>query len=143
MGKLFLGKYDRSLDEKGRLQLPSKLIGEAKGTYYLLRGFEGCIAIYPEKKFEELMESLSQLDWNDETNRAYICLATSSANEMKIDSHGRILIGREILGDYQLDRDVTVIGVLDHFEVWDAKAYAKYQLTHGSSFESLAPRRKA
>ncbi len=143
MGKLFLGKYDRSLDEKGRLQLPSKLIGEAKGTYYLLRGFEGCIAIYPEKKFEELMESLSQLDWNDETNRAYIRLATSSANEMKIDSHGRILIGREILGDYQLDRDVTVIGVLDHFEVWDAKAYAKYQLTHGSSFESLAPRRKA
>ena len=89
------------------------------------------------------MESLSQLDWNDETNRAYIRLATSSANEMKIDSHGRILIGREILGDYQLDRDVTVIGVLDHFEVWDAKAYAKYQLTHGSSFESLAPRRKA
>lgn len=143
MGKLFLGKYNRSLDEKGRLQLPSKLIGEKKGAYYLLRGFEGCIAIYPEKAFEELMEHLSELDWNDEANRAYIRLATSSASEMKVDSHGRILIGREILDDYQLESEVTVIGVLDHFEIWDCKAYAKYQLTHGSSFEALAPRRKA
>ena len=143
MGKLFLGKYNRTLDEKGRLQLPAKLIGENKGTYYILRGFESCIAVYPEKKFEEWMESLSELDWNDEANRAFIRLAASSANEMKVDSHGRILIGREVLDDYQLDNDVTVIGALDHFEIWDCKAYAKYQLTHGSSYEALAPRRKA
>ena len=143
MGKLFLGKYNRTLDEKGRLQLPAKLIGENKGPLYMLKGYEGCIAVYPEKQFEEQMEKLSELDWNDESNRAYIRLATSSVNEMKVDSHGRILIGREVLDDYQLDNEVTVIGVLDHFEIWDATAYAKYILAHGSSYESLAPRRKA
>lgn len=143
MGKLFIGKYNRTLDEKGRLQLPSKLIGEQKGTYYILRGYEGCLAVYPEKKFEEWMEGLTELDWNDETNRAYIRLATSSAAEMKVDSHGRILIAREVLDDYQLDNEVTVIGVLDHFEIWDCKAYAHYQLTHGSKFEAMAPRKKS
>lgn len=142
MGKLFLGKYNRSLDEKGRLQLPSKLMEGTSGGFYLVRGFEGCIAIYPEASFSKMMEGLQELDWNDESNRAYIRMVTSSSNEVKIDAHGRILIGKEILIDYVDGSDVTVIGALDHFEIWDANAYAKYALAHGSQFESLAPRKK-
>ena len=143
MGKLFLGKYERSLDEKGRLLLPSKLIGEEKTSWYILRGFEGCLAIYPEEKFMEAMQRLQELDWNDPANRAYIRLATSSASELKLDSHGRVLLGKEILGDYQIQKDVTIIGSLDHFEIWDTVSFARYQLAHGSQFEALAPRKKA
>lgn len=143
MGKLFIGTYARSLDEKGRLQLPTKLIGEYKGPYYLIRGFEGCLAVYPENAFSAMMEKLQELDWNDETNRAYIRLATSSASEAKVDSHGRILLSKATLMDYVDGNDVTLIGVLDHFEIWDTKAFARYQLAHGSSYESLAGRKKS
>ena len=140
---MFLGKYDRSLDEKGRLQLPSKLTGKLKPgmTYYWIKGFEGCLAFYEKKEFSCWLEDLRSRDWNDEANRAYIRLAAASASEVKVDSHGRILIPKEVLQDYVDGVEVTIIGALDHFELWDVKSYAHYVLTHASQYEALAKRR--
>ena len=151
MGKLFLGKYERNertflpvfLHEKGRLQLPAKLVEEAEGKFYLLHGFDGCIAVYPEAGFQRIMDHLSELDWNDERDRAYIRMVTASSYEARIDAHGRILIGKEILLDYVEGSEVTVIGALDHFEIWDARSYARYALANGSQYEAMAARKKS
>lgn len=138
MGKFF-GTYSRTLDDKNRLQIPTKLIGQLPSRFYVLRGFEGCLSVYEEEEFQKLLEKLQNLSYLDEESRAYIRLAASSAAELDVDSHGRVALSKQLVDDYRIGKDVTIIGVLDHFEVWDATSYAKYLLAH-LDYEGLAAR---
>ena len=133
MGKFF-GTYERLLDEKGRLQLPTKLVEKGTKKLYMLRGFEGCISIYGEDEFNKLIAKLESLDYRNEEDRAYIRLTTASVNELSVDSHGRITLGSAIMNSYRIGSSVTLIGVLDHFEVWDAGEYARYLLKNTMSY---------
>ena len=137
MGKIFFGSYPRSLDAKGRLLLPSALMGEEKPeALYILRGFDGCLSIYLPDRFASFVEELSRLDQHDPAARAYLRIATASMKELRLDSHGRILLGVDTLNEYGLGQEVLVNGVLDHLEVWDAKAYASYVLRNGSGYDA-------
>lgn len=138
MGKKFFGSYPRSLDPKGRLLLPSKLgigIGE---TLYLCRGLEGCIAVYREEDFDKLHEKLEALNFRDGDTRAYVRLVTSSIVDQEVDAHGRILIGKAMQEEYRLSGKLTILGVMDHLEIWDEKAYEAYKAGREGYFEDLA-----
>lgn len=139
MGKFF-GTYNRTLDEKNRLQIPSKLVQEMPSRFYVLRGFEGCLSIYEEGEFNALLAKLESLSFLDATARAYVRLASSSAMELDVDSHGRITINAEIASAYHIGADVTIIGVLDHFELWDKTTYLKYLQDNASQYEEFASR---
>ncbi|MBO4541300.1 MAG: cell division/cell wall cluster transcriptional repressor MraZ [Bacilli bacterium] len=130
----FFGTYKRVLDEKGRLLIPAKLFHEGIKRYFVLRGFEGCLSVYEEEDFDALMEKLGSLDYFDPDARKTIRLASASVVELPVDIHGRVLIGKDILRDYAIGHDVTLIGVLDHFEIWDSTAYARYDLESGLSY---------
>ena len=54
------------------------------------------------------------------------------------EDHGRVLLSKQTLDDYRIAKDVTLIGVLDHFEIWDATSYARYQLQNAGNYEILA-----
>lgn len=137
MGNYF-GTFQRTLDEKRRLQIPTKLVKEMPSRFYVLRGFEGCLSLYEEGDFSNLLSSLQKLSYLDAKARSYVRLATSSASELEIDSHGRITISAELANAYKISSEVTIIGVLDHFELWDSAAYRKYLAEHASSYETLA-----
>lgn len=134
---MYYGSYDRILDNKGRLQIPARLNKADEKIFYMLRGFDGCISIYPSKNFEALMEKLSNKDFEDEDSRAQIRIITSSINELNVDSHGRIAIPKAVLNDYRIGSEVKIIGVLDHFEIWDTLAYATYTLQHSLGRTSM------
>jgi len=136
----FFGTYSRTLDDKNRLQIPTKLVESMPSRFYILRGFEGCLSVYPEDSFLELLKSLKSLSFLDEESRTYIRLAASSAAEMPVDSHGRIALTKQLVDDYRIGKEITIIGVLDHFEIWDSVSYAKYLLAHSHDYESLAAR---
>lgn len=137
MVKKLFGTYERSLDNKGRLLIPAKLLLGETESLYAIQGHEGCIAIYDEEAFNRLTDKLMNMDFDqDAEQRAYVRLAASSVTEMKIDSHGRILLGRQMLSEYRIGQSVTVIGVLDHFEIWDATAYAKYLVQNGRLYDT-------
>ncbi len=134
----FFGTYERTLDTKGRLQLPTKLVKEMPPCLYLLRGFEGAVSLYTEETFESYLASLSKLPYLDASARAYLRLATSSVERMEVDSHGRITLGSAITKRYSLGNNIVLIGVLDHMELWDQSAYEAYWEKHSSSYEDIA-----
>ena len=137
MGKIFYGSYLRSLDEKGRLLLPSALLkGEEADRLYVLRGFDGCLSVYLPDEFATLMDELKRMDYRDPGQRAFVRLSLSSIKELKFDSHGRVLLGADTLTEYGLGREILVLGALDHLEFWDKKAYAAYTLHNGASFDA-------
>jgi MraZ protein len=137
MGKFF-GTYSRTLDDKKRLQIPSKLVKEMPHSFYVLRGFEGCLSIYEEAEFNALMAKLESLSYLSETARNYVRLSSASVEELEVDSHGRITLPKELADTYKMGNDVVLIGVLDHFELWDATAYDAYLKEKAPLYESLA-----
>lgn len=135
----YYGRYDRTLDDRGRLQLPAKLFPNGlPDVFYALRGFEGCIAIYEEKDFLALQKDLSEHSYFSPEARAFIRLTLSSVREMEVDDHGRITIQKELQERYGLSNKVVVLGIEDHFEVWDKGRFESYEEDQGASFEALA-----
>ncbi len=139
MGKVFYGTYNRSLDSKGRLQLPSDFDCEDGDTLYVMKGLDGCISVFPEDRFIGLTERLSTMDYAKAADRAFIRETLRSAKKLKVDSHGRISLTVELLRKYSIDASVLILGSLDRFEIWDPATYEAYEKSL-DSYEALAER---
>ena len=133
----YYGTYHRNLDPKGRLLIPGKLTQENATEVYVLRGHEGCLAVYDGESFQKAMEKYASMDFEDPIQRAKMRMAFASVHPTKIDRVGRILLGAQILQDYGMKEKVTLIGCFDHFEIWDEEAYARYLLANGSLYDLL------
>ena len=136
MVKKYFGTFHRSLDPKGRLLIPSRF-GFAKGQdVYVVRGHEGCLAVYDEEGFDRLMEKYLAMDFENPSERAKVRIMASSTLPTTIDGVGRILLGKDVIRDYDIGGDVAILGVLDHFEIWDEGAYARYMLENGFAYDA-------
>lgn len=133
----FIGTYNRTLDEKGRLQLPPRLVGEEKGPFYLMRGYEGCLSVYPAAAFDALVEKFEAYDFLDPKARKLLRLSFGSAEKLEVDGHGRLAIRKELLEKLGLEKEALLLGALDHFEIWKKETYEAY-VNEGEDFEELA-----
>ncbi len=137
---MYFGSYEHNLDEKGRLLIPRKLKeGLSEGSLlYILKGFEGCIAVYNKAEFTKLVEECSEISFKKKNSRAYLRLMLSSVTELVIDKVGRIQLPTQVLTKYQIGRQVMIIGVGDHFEIWDLTKYNQYESEANANFEEIA-----
>ena len=135
---MFIGSYFHSIDEKGRLVIPSKLRDELGSKAYILKGFDGTLSIYKESSFLELVEKLQKLPFNKKKARAYLRVQLASACELDIDRQGRALLPTQLLAKYNIGKEVTVVGALDHIEVWNKAEFEEYEKSADSSFEDFA-----
>ena len=132
---MFFGSYEYSLDDKGRLTIPSKFRDEISKSLYLLKGFDGCLSVYPESEFQNYISRLTSLEFAKEKVRLHQRILLSSAVDLKVDNANRVLIPSKTLKQYGINKDVIIVGVLDHFEIWDNEKWKKYQEMNESSFE--------
>ena len=137
---MYFGSYEHSLDEKGRLLIPRKLKeGLSEGSnLYILKGFEGCIAVYNEDEFKKLTEECSKISFNKKNSRDYLRLVLSSVTNLVVDKVGRIQLPTPVLNKYEIGRQVMIIGVGDHFEIWDLNKFNIYQAEANENFEQIA-----
>ncbi len=139
MGKFF-GTYNRAIDEKSRLPLPPRLLaGEHPDVLYALKGLDGCLSVYRKDDFDAELTRLSEGDYSDPRQRAYVRLSLASALELRVDARGRLIIPAETAREHNLQGDVVLLGALDHFEVWDKAVYENYLKAYLPSYEELAP----
>ena len=137
---MFFGHYEHSLDEKGRLLLPKKIKEELKDNspLYVLKGFEGCLSIYREAEFLKLCEECEKISFNKKNSRSYLRAVLSSVIELMIDKVNRIQIPKDTLTRFHISKNVIIIGVNDHFEIWDSETYRRYEEEVNAHFEEIA-----
>lgn len=135
---MFFGSYLHSLDEKGRLVIPSKMRGELGYKAFIMKGFDGALSIFKESAFEKLVSEIEQLPFNKKTTRDYLRVQLASVCELDIDKNGRVQIPSQLLAKYKIGKDVYVIGAADHIEVWDKQVYIEYEAKANESFEEVA-----
>ena len=139
---LFTGTYPRSLDDKQRLALPKRLrdaLGPAPHLpLYLTPGTDGSLALYTEEAFARLGQQLAQGSPAGEYSRAFSRLFYGQAQAVEVDSQGRIRIPQELAQLARLGRDVMLLGVRDHMELWDKARWESYLQERQQRFDQLA-----
>lgn len=125
---MLLGTYKPTLIGKNRLALPMSLRREITGKKLVLAiGFEDCIMGFEEKKWEEVTATDLSRPLSDTTGRDLRRKMCMNAQTITLDSQGRFVIP-ELMAEYgRVDKDVTIIGAGDHFEIWNSKQWELYK----------------
>lgn len=125
---VFFGEYQINFSGSGRLLLPKKVRELLKGnTFILTKGFGICLAGYDKDDWEKRATDLlnpSLLQPTDMENRRSVF---SSLVYLEIDDQGRFVVPKNLLEYGQLKEKAVIIGVGDHFEIWNQESWQKYQ----------------
>ena len=135
---MFFGSFNHNLDDKGRLVIPRKMREELGSKIYIMKGFDGALAIYKEEKFVQLVEQINSLPQNFKASRDYARSQLASVCDLDVDKMGRVQIPSQLLNKYNIGKEVIVIGAGDHIEVWNVKTYEKYEQEVDAHFEEIA-----
>ena len=135
---MFFGSFTHTLDEKGRLMIPRKMREELGYKVYIMQGFEGSLSVYTEARFVLLSEEFSRLPFNNKKNRDYLRAQFATTYDMDIDKLGRVQIPTALLKKFGISRNVTVLGMGDHIEIWDSAKYEAYEQEAIENFDKNA-----
>lgn len=124
--RLFQGSSALTLDAKGRISIPTRhrdaLVSQAEGRLTLTRHPDGCLLVYPRPVWEERRKMIASLPM---AARALQRLMLGNAQDVELDGSGRVLIAPELRNATGMTRDVMLMGLGAHFELWDAAALAR------------------
>ncbi|MDN5843316.1 MAG: division/cell wall cluster transcriptional repressor MraZ [Alcaligenaceae bacterium] len=123
---MFQGSSALTLDAKGRMSIPARhrdaLVTEEQGRLTITRHPDGCLMIYPRAAWELKRVQIAALPMNA---RALQRLLLGSAQDVDMDGAGRILVAPELRTAAGLAREVMLMGVGTHFELWDSAEWAR------------------
>jgi MraZ protein len=122
---VFQGASAINLDAKGRMSIPAKhrdaLAIQCEGRLTLTKHPEGCLLFFPRPVWEIHREKIAAWPMSA---RAWQRIFLGNACDVEMDSAGRILIAPELRSAVGLSKDVMLIGMGSHFEIWDAAKLA-------------------
>ncbi len=136
----FTGEYSHTIDAKGRLIVPARLRDELEdGMVMLTPWMERCIAMWSIPRFREQIEDKLIAERNSDANKRRLTRTLSaSAHQDRVDSQGRITVPPHLREFAGIDRDVAVIGAMDHAEIWDPARWAEEKASAADDFEAIA-----
>ena len=121
----FVGKYEHSLDSKGRIILPAKFRPQFERGGYLTQHSEGCLALWTPGEFERQMEGMQVKAASGRADRNRARLWASNSADVEIDRQGRMAIPAHLRTFAGLDTEVLVHGSIDRVELWNPAAWAE------------------
>jgi len=123
---MFQGSSALTLDAKGRMTMPARhrdaLTEQAEGRLTLTRHPDGCLLVYPRPVWEEKRAQVVKLPMSA---RSFQRLLLGNAQDVELDSAGRVLVAPELRSAAGLTREVMLLGMGAHFELWDAVTLAE------------------
>ena len=135
---MFMGEYQHTIDDKGRLIIPSKFRETLGQTFVLTRGLDQCVFGYPMDEWKQLEQKLKALPFTKKDARAFSRFFFSGAAECQLDKQGRVNISQPLRDYAQLDKDCVVIGVSSRIEIWNKSKWEAYYETSETSFDEIS-----
>jgi len=135
---MFMGEFQHSIDDKGRLIIPAKFREALGASFVITRGLDQCLFVYPRSEWEILETKLKTLPFTRSDARAFTRFFFSGATECDLDKQGRANIPSNLREYAKLNRECVVIGVSSRVEIWDKQAWDTYCAQSADSFAELA-----
>lgn len=122
---MFLGQYQHTLDNKGRLTIPARYRDLLDDGAYLTQGFDRNLMVMTVSAFEALSRRVNSMSITDSRARLLRRLLFSNGEQVDVDKAGRILIPQFLRQSASLDSDAIVVGGGDYFEIWSPGHWAE------------------
>jgi MraZ protein len=140
---MFRGRYEHSIDGKGRLSIPSlfrEALARRRQKVLILTHFDSCVAAYPLDEWRHLEDRIRKQSTLQKDIRAFLRLFYSGAMETAVDGQGRILIPPPLREKAGLAREVMIVGVLNKIEIWSKARWEEFLAGSPVTFEDVAAR---
>jgi MraZ protein len=122
---MFLGQYDHTIDEKGRMTIPSRFREMLAEGAYITQGFDQNLFVLPKADFEKLYARINQMNLADPAARQLRRLVFANAEWVEFDKAGRILIPQFLRQAALLVGSAMVVGAGYYFEIWSPETWQK------------------
>lgn len=124
---MFIGEYNHSIDDKGRLAIPIKFREELGRGAVVTRGLDNCLFVYTADEWKKMADKLAALPISKANTRAFARLMLAGAMDCEIDKQGRVMLP-EFLRTYAgISKKAVVAGLFNRLEIWDETAWNKYK----------------
>ena len=125
---VFQGPAALTLDSKGRIAMPARhrelLAAMGVSQLTITKHPEGSLMIFPRPAWEAFRDRVASLPMEASGwKRVFL----GNAMDVDIDASSRVLIAPELRAAAGLTRDVMLLGMGSHFELWDAARYAEHE----------------
>ena len=120
---MFVGTFEHSLDDKGRVVLPSSFRVQMVDKGFLSQ-YDRCLGLWTEDGFAEFAGRLTEKIRAGLAPQEALRAFSANAHEVRPDSQGRITIPQRLRDFASLEREAVVIGAIDRIEIWDAGRWA-------------------
>lgn len=122
---MFLGEYQHSLDDKGRVILPAKFRDQLGAGAVIAKGRGACLAVYPPGEFEKVARKTRELAGQSQEGRKMARSLFAGATDVVPDKQGRVAVPPGLRAYAHLEKDVVVTGAFTHVEIWDADEWQR------------------
>lgn len=140
----WLGEAECTLDDKQRLFLPRRFLGplsidaEGRSIAVITRGFDGCLFLFSEPGFQELVARLSTDSFADPEVRRMQRMFFGSSQRTTLDGQGRLMIPAKLKASIGLAQEAVLVGAVDRIEIWPAAQWHAFEEANSKDFDSLA-----
>ncbi len=139
---MFYGEYRHSIDNKGRLIIPSKFRETLKESYIekfvVTRGLEKCLFVFTTHEWTQLQNKVKNLSLMKANARSFSRILFSGAHEAVCDKQGRIMIPPHLMDYASIKKETVVVGVSTRFEIWADDSWEKFVNASLDNYESIA-----
>ena len=129
-----MSQYQHRLDDKGRVILPARFRERLSSGLVVTRGMDRCLDVWPLSAFERRVQEVASRPMESRAARQRQRMLLSGAHDDAPDTQGRIVIPA-VLRDYaELDRELMIVGMVDHVEIWDLHRWEREQAEAEGAF---------
>jgi len=133
-----MGEYRHSIDDKGRLIIPSKFREELGEEFVITRGLDGCLFVYTPTEWEKVVSKLKTLPFTKKDARSFVRFFLSGATTCGFDKQGRVNITIPLVEYAKLNKECVVIGVNDRLEIWSKENWEGFINSKEESLSDIA-----
>jgi MraZ protein len=123
---MFIGEYHHSIDEKGRLAVPTKFRKDLAQGAVVTRGLDSSLFLLPLEEWGKLSQKLASLPLGQANSRAFSRLMLAGAMDACLDKQGRFVVPEYLRSYAGLNKRVVIVGISTRMEIWDEEKWIAY-----------------
>jgi MraZ protein len=138
---MFRGRYEHSIDSKGRISIPSKfreILNKKYDDRLVITNFDHCLLAFPFGEWSVLEEKVNSLSLVKKEVKTFLRFFYSSAIDCVIDKQGRLLIPQTLRDYASLQKDIVLVGEGKKIEVWAKERWVEVERKAQEDFDQIS-----
>lgn len=124
---MFIGEYQGTIDDKGRISIPAKFRSGLKAKVIVTKGLDESLFLYTEEEWAELAQKLASLPIATANTRAFARLMLAGAMDCDVDKQGRIVLPSYLIDFAKIQKRIVFAGLYNRIEVWSFDLWSAYK----------------